>query len=230
MKTRAPLQLERDRRNICITVMWPGVDTLRGRWNDLGCGARGTWLGSYEGFDLSQLVKHDREILRGQSISIKINQNVDVLALKMVVASKFGLPSKKQQLRLRSETEHFPAEEILQDNKTLHHYGIQDGCELILANACGLLVADRFAESQLGDKGPSPTALTEKREMGAARDAMDTIEAEHDHLRAMKHRLRVEERMKTLAAAHRILQIPQTATLQFPDQDRSAPQPNVDNR
>ena len=202
--------------------MWPGV---HGTW-----WASGTWLGSYEGFDLSQLVKHDREILRGQSISIKINQNVDVLALKMVIASKFGLPSKKQQLRLRSETEHFLAEEILQDNKTLHHYGIQDGCELILANACSLLVADRFAESQLGDKGPSPTALTEKREMGAARDAMDTIEAEHDHLRGMKHRLRVEQRMKTLAAAARILQIPQTATLQFPDQDRSAPQPNVDNR
>ena len=171
-----------------ITVKWPGLASKPHEYGvppDLG------FMINAKQYNLNNLGKYDYALLEdGAAPNIKISPNADVLALKMFLASTTGLPSDKQVLRLCTATEHFPTGHILQDNKDLYHYGIQDGCELFLANGCSLLLSDRFSEDSLhwtGELAASATAFRERRYMRAAQMAMATaaLNAQRDPLTEM---------------------------------------------
>jgi hypothetical protein len=166
-----------------IKVKWPGLASKPNAYGippDLGR------MIDVERYNLSKLGEHDYALLEnGERLDIKISPYADVLALKMFIAINVGLPSKKQELRLCSATDHFPTGFTLQDNKTLYHYGIEDGCELLLANGCSLLLADRFSDDALnwpGERALSKTSFVERREMRAAREALATLAAQNNPL------------------------------------------------
>ena len=166
-----------------IRVKWPGVAS---KPNDYGVPPDLGRMIDVERYNLSKLGKYDYALLEdGDRLDIKISPNADVLALKMVIAAQSGLPSKKQELRLCSATDHFPTGHILQDNKDLYHYGIKHGCELLLANGCSLLLEDRFSEDSLdwrGERALSKTAFRERKEMRAAQMALATLAAQDNPL------------------------------------------------